>query len=142
MYRCPETLDFNWLGNYDSNLDEMIQSHLCYRYTIPQHTSMLYEETWNVYPTSLITVGMQKGEDSAVCHVCHIIHYLFKLVKPIGFLHTAFFQREWQQCQTFSRKSSLPQVRMIPFEPEARPGRESLVQTTEDRSRHCTYCAK
>ena len=32
-YAKPEKA---WLGNKDSNLDWMIQSHLCYRYTIPQ----------------------------------------------------------------------------------------------------------
>ncbi len=25
-----------WLGDQDSNLGEVIQSHLCYRYIIPQ----------------------------------------------------------------------------------------------------------
>lgn len=27
-----------WLGDQDSNLGEVIQSHLCYRYIIPQST--------------------------------------------------------------------------------------------------------
>ncbi len=39
--RRPRPLDYgaklNWLGDQDSNLGEMIQSHLCYRYIIPQN---------------------------------------------------------------------------------------------------------
>lgn len=40
--RRPRPLDYgavfvgNWLGDQDSNLGEVIQSHLCYRYIIPQ----------------------------------------------------------------------------------------------------------
>ena len=32
-----------WLGDQDSNLGEMIQSHLCYRYIIPQERSCIID---------------------------------------------------------------------------------------------------
>ncbi len=34
--------EINWLGDQDSNLGEMIQSHLCYRYIIPQNRGRCY----------------------------------------------------------------------------------------------------
>ncbi len=43
--RRPGPLDYGakffWLGDQDSNLGEMIQSHLCYRYIIPQRAGLI-----------------------------------------------------------------------------------------------------